>query len=484
MKPIAFLILLPLMLSSSCSKLAQAPLQKLIEQGQFTEAARTIDRYLAEEGISLSAAEKEKLLWQKEWMYRVRKDYPYNRQEILQQMQKRIRDFRPGEFDRWLKEGKFDYRIIDGDTLFLYASVSNLFWRYPEIRRRQVPKTDKSAYERRLWQHVTQILEARKSTDSPMVLPQKYRVTFTLVVQPNAVPAGETIRCWLPIPRLYPFQTAGKLLASNVPLRWRDRADSPIRSVYLEKTAQQDQETKFQVVTEYTAHAVCNQIDEEKAGTTGIRDRSVLAFTKEQPPHVQFTPELRKLARQIVGNELNSYRQAKMLYKWISRNILYSYAPEYSTIANLSMYTFEHRYGDCGQEALLFITLCRILDIPARWQSGWFLRPGGKTIHDWTEIYIEPYGWIPVEPYMGIYTFRYLETLPAEQKEILNDFYFGNLDHFRFIANSDHNARLYPGKWHWRSDNVDFQRGEVEWRGGNIYFDRFDYSLDVKFLKE
>ena len=58
-------------------------------------------------------------------------------------------------------------------------------------------------------------------------------------------------------------------------------------------------------------------------------------------------------------------------------------------------------YGDCGQEAMLFITLCRLNGVPARWQSGWNTFSRDKSNHDWTEIYLAPYGWMPADPYMG-----------------------------------------------------------------------------------
>jgi hypothetical protein len=32
-----------------------------------------------------------------------------------------------------------------------------------------------------------------------------------------------------------------------------------------------------------------------------------------------------------------------------------------------------------------------------------------------------------------------------------------------------------------RSEPVDFQRGEVEWRGGNLYFDKWDYHMEVSY---
>ena len=206
-------------------------------------------------------------------------------------------------------------------------------------------------------------------------------------------------------------------------------------------------------------------------------------FTKEGP-HVVFTAEIRALSQQIAGDETNPYLKAKKFYNWIAENIKYSYAIEYSTIRNISEYCRSHGYGDCGQEALLFITLCRVNGIPARWQSGWNTFPGAKSIHDWSEIYLAPYGWLPVDPYMGTYAMQYATTLKPEQQRDIRDFYFGGLDQYRITANSDHNQMLNPPKQSLRSDNVDFQRGELEWGPHNIYFDQFSYELTVKEIQK
>jgi transglutaminase-like putative cysteine protease len=167
----------------------------------------------------------------------------------------------------------------------------------------------------------------------------------------------------------------------------------------------------------------------------------------------------------------------------MAENIKYSFALEYSTIRNISDYCRVKGYGDCGQEALLFITLCRLNGVPARWQSAWNTFPGDKDIHDWTEIYLAPYGWVPVDPYMGLWAMRYANTLTAEQRRQIRDFYFGGLDQYRIIANSDHNQTLTPPKRSLRSDNVDFQRGELECGGKNIYFDQYSYNLSLKEVR-
>jgi len=202
-----------------------------------------------------------------------------------------------------------------------------------------------------------------------------------------------------------------------------------------------------------------------------------------EAPHVVFTPEIKALSDKIAGGETNPYLKAKKFYDWIASQIKYSYAIEYSTIRNISDYCRTKQYGDCGQEAFLFITLCRLNGIPARWQTGWNTCPGDKTIHDWSEIYIAPYGWMPVDPYMGIFSTRYANTLTPEQKKEVRDFYFGGLDWYRMAANSDHNQTLTPPKHTMRSDDVDFQRGELEWANHNIYFDQYSWNLKWDEIK-
>jgi hypothetical protein len=51
------------------------------------------------------------------------------------------------------------------------------------------------------------------------------------------------------------------------------------------------------------------------------------------------------------------------------------------------------------------------------------------------------------------------------------------------IANCDHNQTLTPPKQSLRSDNVDFQRGELECGNQNIYFDQYSFNLTLKEVK-
>ena len=56
--------------------------------------------------------------------------------------------------------------------------------------------------------------------------------------------------------------------------------------------------------------------------------------------------------------------------------------------------------GDCTEFADLFIALCRINEIPARFTEG-FTVSGSPQAHDWVEAHTDAYGWVPFDPTFG-----------------------------------------------------------------------------------
>jgi len=81
---------------------------------------------------------------------------------------------------------------------------------------------------------------------------------------------------------------------------------------------------------------------------------------------------------------------------------------------------------------------------------------------------------------MGMEALRYHTSLTWAERGEVRDFFFGGLDQFRIAANADHAQPLTPPKRTLRSDDVDFQRGEVEFGATNIYFDERSYGLIVE----
>lgn len=446
-------------------------------QGRFAEAATTLTNALNDS--SLTTAQRKQLEFEADRLVRIRKDYPFTKAALFAALQASVKDLTTAEFEAWIAEGRFDSREIDGERRFMGSSVSNLYFRHPELESRRIKPKDTAAFEQARLASVRAIKQAAQAAQQPYVLPKRFRNTMTVTVNADAAPDGETVRAWLPIPRRYPFQKDFELRSSSPVAKEVNSRDSSIRAVYLEAAARETKPTKFQIEYEYTAFGVYFDLKPETTKPVDPDDPALAPFLRETT-HVMFTPGIRQLSREIVGDGTNDLRKAKKCFDWIASQIKYSYATEYSTIRNISEYCRTKAYGDCGQEALLFITLCRLNGIPARWQSGWNTFPGGKTIHDWCEIYLAPHGWLPVDPYMGIWAMRYARTLTPEQQHEVRDFYFGGLDQWRLAANSDHCQELSPPKKSLRSDTVDFQRGELEWGEHNLYFDQYEYELNVK----
>jgi transglutaminase-like putative cysteine protease len=449
-------------------------------RGRFSDAAAVLTTAL--HAADLPPANRKQLEFELDRLGRIKKDFPFTKDSLFAALKKAVKGLTQQEFEEWVAEGRFDSREIDGQRFFMSSSVSNLFFRYPELGPRRLPPKDTAPTEIKHWETVQAIQAAARAEKKPYVLPKRFEVTMKVTAKPSAAPPGEIIHAWLPIPREYPFQSGFELTSASPPVKHIDDPTSPVRSLELEQPAKKDAPTQFKINFDYTMHGVWFDLDPARVKPPDPNDSTVTEYMREAP-HVVFTPELRALSGTIIGEETNACIKAKKIYDWIAGNIKYSFAIEYSTIRNISDYCRSRGYGDCGQEALLFIALCRLNGIPARWQSGWNTFPDDKDIHDWSEIYLPPYGWVPVDPYMGIYATRYATSLSPDQRRELRDFYFGGLDQYRMIANSDHSQILNPPKQSMRSDNVDFQRGELEWGNHNIYFDQYSYEFTIKEVK-
>ena len=161
----------------------------------------------------------------------------------------------------------------------------------------------------------------------------------------------------------------------------------------------------------------------------------------------------------------------------MTANVDYRFQPAYVLLDNIADACAKELRGDCGVMALLFITLCRIVGIPARWQSGLAVEPwGGPGCHDWCMFYIAPYGWLYADPSYGSAARRQGE--PWRQKH-----YFGNLDPWRMVANSVFQAPLTPPDPCWRHDPYDNQLGEMTVADVGLTSDQMERSVELVEFK-
>lgn len=448
-------------------------IEKLILQGSFSLADDRIAAMLSDKNSSETDIYDLNFLRDK--MQRIRLDFKKTSSDILPYIRKYYRDADEKMLGKFEQDGTLEYMMIDGEKRYFNRAHTNLFLINPEAKqlKASIDGPQPNPREDTLKRHIPAVLSAATDKNT-LSEPVNYTLNYTLTVDANAVPEGEVIRCWLPYPREgHQRQRDIKLLGVNDDKYILAGNDVLQRTLYMEKPAEKDKPTVFSMKLSYTAYAQYFGVDAGRVKDYDKTSEFYRQYTSERTPHIVFTDEIKKLSSEIVGNETHPYLKAKLIFTWIDEHIPWAGAREYSTLDNIPMYCLKRRHGDCGIQSLLFITLARLNGIPARWQSGWMLHPGEVNLHDWSEIYLEPYGWVPVDQSFGIQRFG------SNEKE--KYFYLGGMDAYRLIVNDEFSMPLYPAKVYPRSETVDFQRGEVEWKGGNLYFDKWDYNMDVEY---
>lgn len=471
--------LMALALLTACAKPVPPPAERwpaLIDAGEFTRAEKEIRVLL--DRTDLAAGKRSQLEFEIERMRRIRLDFTKTEAEVLAFIRTVIPDADSLKLAGWEADKSLEMLRIDGEKRYFKYAARNLFRINPACRtiwQAAHPDDQPPAGGSGSWtldDHIRKII-AQATPEKPRVEPVRLRINYTLTVDADAVPAGETIRCWLPFPREIPGRQTAIRLISNLPERHFLADTSRLqRTIYFEQSAVAGTPARFNVVYEYTAYGSFFRIDPVRV-TPADPHGPLQAFLQEEPPHIVFTPELRALAREIAGGESNPYRLAQKIYAWVEENLPWASAREYSTLRCIPMYAYENHHGDCGIQHLTFITLCRLCGIPARWQSGWEFKPPTDSMHDWGMLWFATYGWVPADV-----TYGQRDSADPLQRW----FYIGGMDSYRLIFNDAISQPFDPPKQHFRSETIDSQRGEVEWRGGNLYFDQWDWQMKWEVL--
>lgn len=438
----------------------------------FTATAQT--KYVTQSAKYVMQPTDKQYSWEADLHHRLLNDFSKTREQVKEYIRKYIPDVTDRQLDEWEKTGELECRVIDGEKKYFHNAAPNLFRINKECVRlkakRDTPGRDGEVTVRE--DNTRAVMKQAAKSKERIGDPKHFRIRYTITVKPDAVPEGETVRCWLPMPRTdVPRQKNVKLLSTSQPDFVRSPMDYAHSTVYMEKKAEAGKPTVFSEEFEFDAYGAWFDLDTAATTTYDTSSDLYKTYTSERDCHMVFTPQIRALAERLTLGAATPLAKARRIFKWVDDNFPWASAREYSTIENIPAYVLDNHHGDCGQVTLLFLTLCRSLGIPAHFQSGFMLHPGEENLHDWGEIYVPEYGWVPVDQSFGI---------PAYAKnEQETYFFFGGIDSFRMIVNNDYGCPLYPAKQFPRSETVDFQRGEVEWAGGNLYFDQWRWKLEV-----
>lgn len=408
--------------------------------GMFESCRKWLQRELSDR--KLTAEYRKRLEFELFRLELIKRSYVLSESEAYRAFRRHFDGTRE-EFVELRDKGVLDWRWVDGARRFESRFDSNLAFSNGAFSTRFKGKA-KVERDRR-----TRYINGRISELLSGARPKKFRVRVAMSLFAKN-PKGKYVRVWMPFPKEMLQQSDVVLLdTSHEPTVASN--DVGQRTICMEGL---DTET-FEVQFEYTVSEWIGQSSDINNESLGGPNGGDLG---ELPPHVVFTEIVRETLALIFDGkdprEFDDVTRARRIFDYVTLNVNYSFVLPYALYDNIVEYVLTSHRGDCGFQALTFITLCRACGVPAKWQSGWSVVPWSASPHDWALVHLEEYGWVPVDLSFGG---------GRRGDENLRLFYFTGLDGFRMFANTEFQSEFDPPKHSWRLDPYDNQVGEMEY---------------------
>ena len=141
--------------------------------------------------------------WEDDLHQRLLTDFCLTESQVRDYIRKYIPDVTDEQMRQWEASDALECMILDGEKRYFRNAGPNLFRVDSACYNIKIAKegTALSGSEKVNKENLPEIIAAVKKDGKTIVAPKRMRVTYTLTVDTNAVPAGKLIRCWLPYPR-------------------------------------------------------------------------------------------------------------------------------------------------------------------------------------------------------------------------------------------------------------------------------------------
>ena len=408
--------------------------------GDLEGAVAAIDLRLEGE---LPAMLRERLVTEKERIRRLPTQYPWNREQAIAQLQALVPDVTAEEFDALEMAGRIDFIYVGGEKRY-FVRFHRTLVKFPDMMRRMGKTVDgKSAW-------LDPMIETIREKG---YLRRRITLETSVYVDKAAFVPGE-YQAWLPFPAPSAQQSDIQLLSGDPDEIAPETAEA--RTAFWRRTLTAWQ--KFGMTYSYVScirYADPLHAPTPEAPLYPDALPPTDADLAEEGAYIRFTPYLRALEKELSVDASTPAEKAWKYYEFVTTKVKYSFMRDYFQIDHHGEYCAVNLKGDCGLQALLFIALCRIGGIPARWQSGMSIDPDYVGSHDWAQFYLPGWGWLFADPSFGGGAFR-------SGNASRHAFYFGNLDPMRLVANRRYQAEITPPMRHFRVDPFDNQSGEIE----------------------
>ncbi|MCC6739786.1 MAG: transglutaminase domain-containing protein [Planctomycetia bacterium] len=281
------------------------------------------------------------------------------------------------------------------------------------------------------------------------------------------VPEGaKKVRVWFTMPQDDTAQTVADLKVETAAKYTIEKDSEGNQSIYV---ASDGSAREISITATFTVTRRETLTDPDPAKTRPLTDeeRKAMARYLGANRNVVINDEIRKLAKEIAGEETNPVKVARKIYDWVLANIEYWVKDPNNKKASpvgSTEYCLTSKTGNCTDFHSLWTSLARAAGIPTRMVYGSFFKAeldgkdADQSYHCWPEFWVPEIGWIPhdvavADIFVGDFTLN-ADNEPKVKLTTADgytgpdkakvDWYFGNLDERRVTWSRGRDLELSP----------------------------------------
>jgi transglutaminase-like putative cysteine protease len=158
-------------------------------------------------------------------------------------------------------------------------------------------------------------------------------------------------------------------------------------------------ESQFRVSTNSSNHLEPDARPFPRA-RIGECSRIERCFDFLQPsPYVEVEAAVWRQAVDATQGESDTWQAAQALMRYVHAG--FRYTPQLTTVRTRASDVLADRRGVCQDFAHVLLALCRSIQIPALYVSGYLHTPDANASHAWIEVFIPGVGWRALDPTHG-----------------------------------------------------------------------------------
>lgn len=168
------------------------------------------------------------------------------------------------------------------------------------------------------------------------------------------------------------------------------------------------------------------------------KDPEFKNFLKHEKYVEKDDPLIQQIAKNIKGQ--TEIDKVKNIYNYVIDNMEYG---GFTKEALGAVKAAQQKKGDCTEYSDLFAALCRAKNIPTRVVSGYTTQFNNTPKHNWVEVYLKEYGWVPFDPTRGDVKNSSAQTTAFDTMKPIY-IYFSHTRNDEILYNN-----LFWGYWRW-----------------------------------